>query len=121
MKFLHLTGIIVLLSQATSISAALLVPRSGSQYSASFEKPMDEIRKEIARIQRENIELKSPNNSIKSLATRLRYPFLIPISVGYEFNQKGHGNYVTNDGNRNLNYWVVVDSDGKEVCSSNVN
>ncbi|EPQ64943.1 hypothetical protein BGT96224_Ac30857 [Blumeria graminis f. sp. tritici 96224] len=81
---------------------------------------MDEIRKEIARIQRENIELKSPNNSIKSLATRLRYPFLIPISVGYEFNQKGHGNYVTNDGNRNLNYWVVVDSDGKEVscCSS---
>ncbi|SZF03236.1 unnamed protein product [Blumeria hordei] len=86
MKFLHLTGIIVLLSQATSISAAMLFPRSSSG-SGSVHNPLDHIRAAIKKIKESRTPLESPDNKIKQLAKKLNFQFLIPIHVCPELNK----------------------------------
>ncbi|CAD6500497.1 BgTH12-07673 [Blumeria graminis f. sp. triticale] len=120
MKFLHLTGIIVLLSQATSISTAMLFPRSSSG-SETTRLQMNEVRAAISSIQRSGIELASPNDDVKDLARRLGYSFLIPISVSLARNTNGCKNYVTNDINRDLNLWITTTEEGVQISSLQVN
>ncbi|CCU76504.1 CSEP0361 putative effector protein [Blumeria hordei DH14] len=117
MKFLHLTGIIVLLSQATSISAAVLLPRSSSS-SQNYGHLINDVRAAISRIHSNGTPLKSPNSQVKDLARRLGYSFLIPISLPLEQNSIGCDNYVTNDSNRNLNLWVTTTKEGVQTSSA---
>ncbi|CAD6501816.1 BgTH12-02063 [Blumeria graminis f. sp. triticale] len=119
MKFQHLTGIILLLSQATSISAAMLIPRmeSGSEM---FPNPMDDIRAAIRNKIKSGEEHRSPNDRVARLAQKLGHPFLIPIRVHHEWHHNEDENYVTNDSEGNLNLWVLV-RNGKQIHSSIVN
>ncbi|CAD6500437.1 BgTH12-07614 [Blumeria graminis f. sp. triticale] len=110
MKFLHLTGIIVLLSQAASISAATLVPRMESD-SEPFDSLYPEIIAAIDKTLREKTSpLKSPNDYVKRLARKFRVPFLIPVQVSAEWHNEKYESYIANDRMDKLNLWVVVEN-----------
>ncbi|VCU40999.1 Bgt-55067 [Blumeria graminis f. sp. tritici] len=73
MKFLQLTGIIVLLSQATSISAATLLPRSSSSGSMLLSNPMVEVFAAIKRYENNPEKWKSPDSIAKMRAKTFNY------------------------------------------------
>ncbi|CAD6500384.1 BgTH12-07561 [Blumeria graminis f. sp. triticale] len=88
MKFLQLTGMTVLLSQAISISAALLVPRSPSGPS-KMSDPMSDIIACINEIKSSGRKLESPDSESRRLAKSLQKPYVIPIRVPYIDSQNG--------------------------------
>ncbi|EPQ64942.1 putative secreted effector protein [Blumeria graminis f. sp. tritici 96224] len=86
MKLLNLTGIIVLLSQATSISTAILFPRSSSG-SLKLADPMEDIKAAIRQLNQTGAERKSPNKFVQDRAKKFGYKYLIPIGAHNEWNK----------------------------------
>ncbi|CAD6500713.1 BgTH12-06420 [Blumeria graminis f. sp. triticale] len=87
MKFLHLTGIIVLLSQATSISAATLLPRSSSSGTMRLANPMDQVYQAFRRYENNREEGKSPDSISRMRASALGFKFLIPFHMDPSWNK----------------------------------
>ncbi|CAD6505874.1 BgTH12-06806 [Blumeria graminis f. sp. triticale] len=73
MKFLHLSGIIVLLSLATSISAATLVPRM-ERGAEPYDSLYPEIIAGINKIQRDRTPLVSPDDYTKKTCSKISTP-----------------------------------------------
>ncbi|CAD6499282.1 BgTH12-03402 [Blumeria graminis f. sp. triticale] len=113
MKFLQLTGITVLLSQATSISVALLVPRS-SDCSSTMSDPLANIKARINAIKLSGRALVSPNTYCENMAIKYKKPYFIPMKM--EDDQNENNFFITSDGTRDLNYVVVTSSDGEVIC-----
>ncbi|CAD6500722.1 BgTH12-06429 [Blumeria graminis f. sp. triticale] len=120
MKFLQLTGIIMLLSQATSISAATLLPRSSSSGSMLLSNPMVEVFAAIKRYENNPEKWKSPDSIAKMRAKTFNYPFLIPFHVDPSWNKNCHENYITKGSDGKLNVWVVISDNGTLVRSGPV-
>ncbi|VCU40762.1 BgtE-20064 [Blumeria graminis f. sp. tritici] len=121
MKFLHLTSIIVLLSQATSISTAILYPRSSSSSSMRLANPMQDIYTAIKRYENNKEEWKSPDSIARMRASAFGFKFLIPFHMDQTWNQNCHENYITSGPDGKLNYWVVISDYGALVRSGPVN